>query len=179
MGDCGQYKANVSVAFKVRKKEKNTEEESLEFLKERKLIIRTPSEANEENIKNAYKEGKRIILDYRDWESWDSDYYIEEDILNGFEEYYEKHFYDLSELKEAKLLDIEYLDLDLVKEFDIKEIANDFSHSVNILDIYASIYCENDNTSQDSVEVNSIELKRLLELPEAEIILLGDGNGNC
>jgi hypothetical protein len=171
MGDCGNYSASVCVEFNLRKKGKNTEEECTEFLNKNKLEMTIGLEVTEENITDAFENGQRIVME-SDWETWDSKNSDLDEMIDEIND-----DYILYSISDATIKDIEYMDLDLVKKYKIKEISSNLSHSINILSAYDSIYCDNDNSSYDSLDIS--KYAEIFALPGASLVLNADGNGNC
>ena len=177
MGDCGQYQASASVEFSLRKKGKNNRDDILEYMKKNTLSIKTDLDFDEEVIKEAFGNGDRIILEYKDWDSWDSNDGIDE-VFDGMDVYHEECHYEVFTLREATEKDLEDLDLELLATFSVKDLnKNDLSYSVQVASVYESIYCDNDNTSMDTADTGI--LMELLQLPDAKLVLEGDGSGNC
>ena len=174
MGDCGQFNADVSIRYSAKKKEKNTDEEIAKFLKNKFSIFKR-IEATEDNIIKAFKSGNKLELSYNFDEEWSSDDYNEKELLEALEEYYDTSSYNLYIYKTATAKDIKYLDLKLIG--DNKQILNTFKLSIDVMDVYASIYCENDNSTEESVVCS--EYMQYMKLPGAEIVLSADGSGNC
>jgi len=179
MGDCGNYDADVCVEFNLRKKGKNTEEESSEFLQLHKegFIITKNINCNKDEIKKLYDEKIDFELSYKDWETWSSKIETLDEMYDAFDNYSDKNDYVIIVSKIADIVDIEKLDLELAKEFEITSIRESFEHNICILSVYDSIYCENDNSSQDSCDIS--EIKKYLDIPGSRLVLTGDGNGNC
>ncbi len=181
MGDCGNYNADVSVRFSLKKAEKNTEQECLDFLSVRKVKYLSVFDFDEDLdelqklITDNYEQG--IVLEYRDWDEWNSSESSLEDMIDGSEERNEPQFYALTSKRDATVSDLEYVNLDLLKEYKINNVDSSLTHSICILSIGDSIYCDNDNSSSDSCDVS--EFAKIMQLPSAELVLFGDGNGNC
>jgi hypothetical protein len=175
MGDCGSYNASVHIEYSLRKKEKNTEEECKTFI-ETGVSMEESSKVSEEIIKDLYDKNLKFDLYYKDWEEWSSDNMSLEDMLDALEEYYGNDEYSITIFKTPEMSDIAYLDLELAK--GMKSLSKDLKADTKpILDVYASIYCENDNSCGDSKSLKTLE--KYLSLPDARLVLSADGSGNC
>ncbi len=182
MGDSGNYDANVSIKFSLKKKEKNTEQECLDFLSTHNIKYSKNINFDEDldELIEAIKEGydtSELLLEYRDWEEWNSTEVTLEDMLEAVEEYNETRLYVLTSKRKAHSGDLLYADLNLLKEYKITEIDYNYFYSICILSVSDSIYCDNDNSSYDSCSATNYA--KIMQLPSAEIVLMGDGNANC
>jgi len=170
MGDCGSYDASMSIEYSLKKKEKNTENECNKFIADKGFTITSTVEASEQEIDSLYESKTKFTLNYKDWESWDSENMSLDEMQEALEEYNysEEDGYSITVYRKATVKDIE----------DMCCISADLKTQTDaLLGIGEYIYCENDNTSYDSKTVKS--LQKYLSLPEARLILVGDGNGNC
>jgi len=176
MGDMGNYDASVGIRYSLRKKEKNTVEDAKAFLSKKKFIITSEEdELTEERITELFERGDKFTLTYKeDWAESDTDEGLE-GLLECFDEYYEKDFYHITFNKEATVEDIMYLNLELAK--NLNNIDESFNNTKSILSVDGYIYCDTDNSEEDSINVNDI--LKYLKLPGAELVLEADGNGNC
>lgn len=176
MGDCGSFEAGVSVEFSMRKKEKNTEEDSLAFLRFKKLSKKIEIDAESEDISVGFKNGSKLLLEYPDYgEEWSSKNCDEEEMIEALDEYSGE--YKLYIIEELKIEDIKYLDLDLATKYSKNYINEDLTESVGVLSTSGSIYCDNDNSVSDSCSFSKFE--KLATLPGARLVLEADGSGNC
>lgn len=179
MGDCGNFNASAGVRFSVKRKEKNTKIEVEDFKSKRKLFIKEELDFDEDAITELFKEGKRIQIEYRDWEELDT---INGDTLEeviGFMEEYDNEdggysAYILTEATDELLF---IMDLALLEEFEIDEISENFTHEVGIASVSGYIYCYNDNSEYATAD--TAKTMYLMSLPEAQLTLEADGNGNC
>ena len=178
MGDCGQYDGSVHVEYSLRKKEKNTQEDCNKFITDKGFTIISAVEATEKEIQSLYERNSVFTLEYRDWESWTSKDTSLEDMLEALKEYgYNgEDGYSIIVYRPAITEDVEYLDFDLAKDMCCIS-ANLRTNTMSLLSVGDSIYCENDNSSEDSMAAKDI--LKYLNLPDARIVLIGDGNGNC
>jgi hypothetical protein len=181
MGSCGSFTAKVSVSFSIKKKEKNTEEDILHFMKYNKITFSHAIKCDEDSLVKALEEGTQVIIWYEDWESWDSREFNSTDytreVLDVLEEYYDSDKYTAETSRLVTSKDLEYINLKLLEEKSITSIDATGRSEQDILDCSGDIYCENDNSEEDSCTVKKYE--DLLSLPEAELILNADGDGNC
>lgn len=178
MGDCGNFSANVSIEFSLKKKEKNSVEECEAFIHNGELsYVEKQCKASEESITYALTDGKQVKLEYRDWETWDSENHSEEELIEALDEYYDKEFYTVKILRKAVPKDLEHLDLELVDKYSKKSIDSKAMSSVQILSTHGSIYCDKDNATATTIKIQQI--KKYLGLPKAVVTLEANGDGHC
>jgi len=176
MGDSGDFDASVGIRYSLMKKEKNTVEDAKAFLAKKKFIITSEEdEVSEERITELFERGDKFTLTYKeDWTENNTDDGLA-GLLECFDEYYEKEFYRITFNKEATVEDVMYLNLELAE--GLSEIDESFNDIKNILSVSGDIYCGNDNSEEDSTNINNI--LEYLKLPGAKLVLAADGNGNC
>jgi len=177
MGDCGNYNASVHVEYSLRKKEKNTEEDCKKII-ESGIMIEDDVKATEKNIKDLYEKNIDFILSYKDWEEWRSKDMTVDEMLEALDSYYDDSGsnFVITTFTKPEIRDIDYLDFDMTK--GMKTVSKDLKAKTEpLLSVYESIYCDNDNSSFDVKSVTKLE--KYLKLPDARLVLIADGDGNC
>jgi len=175
MGDSGKYNARVAVKYSLKKKEKNTQEEC-DAIINRGIMIEEDIEVSEGNIRKLYNENIKFDLYYKDWGEWSSDELGLEDMLEALNEGDEEDGYCITSFRTPEIKEIEYVDINLLKE--MVSISKDLTATTDpILSVENYIYCEDDNSTMDTTDIQKI--KKYLDLPDASLILTADGEGNC
>ena len=183
MGDIASYEARVKAKIDLNGKDDvekrniieiyfNSEDDIKEdFIKEVEQIL---SSINEENINGIYYDYNDSYLDKADAGGVITKEKIREfleDTLEGF---------GLFSIEHTRL---EKVDAELIEK--IQKEGFDFSIInrkivINFSEIYNSIYCETDNSTQNDIDVKSLSrLFQIVSPEKIEMVLEGDGYGYC
>ncbi len=141
-------------------------------------MVEDSVKATEKNIRDLYEKSIDFTLSYKDWEEWYSKDMTVDEMIEALNSYYDEReiWYRITMYLKPDIKDIEYLDFDIAKK--IKTISKDLRTKTKpFLNTGGSIYCDNDNSSFDAKSVTALE--KYLKLPDAKLILIADGDGNC
>ena len=175
MGDCGQFDANVRIEYSVKQKEENTEEAITAFLESKKFMFEEEVVVSKKAIRDLYAKNIAFKLEYAEWDEWYSEQCTVEEMLEVLDDYSDDSSLTLTTFTLATTDDMKYVNLEAIKDLDT--IGYNLVDRKNILEVYGSIYCGNDNSTDDAVDVSKIQ--KYLALPAARLVLTGDGSGNC
>ena len=174
MGSCGSYSASLSINYSIKTTTPNTVEQCSDYLQSRKspLYLISTQKPTEELIQSLLDSKINFLLDYDDgFETWQFD----DDPLNGLTQYSSIDKYCLYiAVTPEQLINCDLSLLPKDKYYSI--INSDFTVDEPILNVSESIYCENDNSSSDSIQITPTLLAKLSR-PNAKLVLTGNGDG--